>query len=207
MSPFNSRNFFRSPLSNQELSTIADHIRAGQVGLFPTDTVYGLGALAENAAATAAIYRMKNRPLERSLPVLIGSWEMFERYSGPIKKSYLTRIRKNWPGALTVVVPAGEAALSLSYHCLREGTLAMRLPDHPSLRYLIEQVGSPLAATSANLSGGKDPLSVELVPGAIRDQVNWAWSEPISAGSAVPSSVIDLTGGKPEIIREGAVKF
>lgn len=198
---------YHSPLSFEELMDVVDCLRRGKVGLFPTDTVYGLGCIANSSTSTTAIYRMKQRPLEKTLPLLIGGWETFSRYSKGVNAATRKRLQKRWPGALTVVVRASTEAMSLSYHCLRDGTVAMRMPDHPQLRFIIEQLGCPLAATSANLSEGVEALSLEMVPSSIRSLAGWGWSEAIPHTQPVPSTVVDLTGKTPKILRDGGVKF
>lgn len=198
---------FNSPLSPDEQRLIADAFRRGEVCLFPTDTVYGLGCRADNAVGAATIYRLKGRPIEKSLPLLIGSWEQFNQYCAKIPPKYRKRLEKVWPGALTVVVQATDKARKLSFHCLKEGTVAVRMPNHPVLRYIIEKVGLPLASTSANKSGAVEALSLEMVNLDIRREVGVAWSEVIPNGQAIPSTVVDLTGAEPVVLREGAGPF
>ncbi len=198
---------YQSPLSPQELSTIVDRLRRGEVGVFPTDTVYGLGCKANSPTSTTTLYSLKERPLEKTLPLLIGGWGMFDRLCRKITRKNHERLEKLWPGALTVIVSGSHEALSLSYHCQRDGTVAMRMPDHLSLRFIIEQLTIPLAATSANITGHMEALSLEMVNQHIRSQVDWVWSEPIPHLHPLPSTVVDLTGRTPVILREGAVKF
>lgn len=198
---------YYSPLSWDELTRVVEHLRRGEVGLFPTDTVYGIGCIATQPVSTSRIYRIKDRPIDKTLPILIGGWDAFEKYCGKIKSGYRKRIEKHWPGGLTVVTPASRHAVGLSYHCQREGTIAMRMPDHPQLRFVIEQLGAPLAATSANLSGRVEALTLEMVPQSIREQVGWAWGETIAHHEPVPSSVVDLTGPEPVVLRAGGVEF
>lgn len=201
------KNRFNSPLSFDEQRQVVGAFRAGEVGLFPTDTVYGLGCRADNAVATSTIYRLKGRSLEKSLPLLVGSWDQFHLYSGKFPAKHRKRLEMAWPGALTVVVPANAKARSLSFHCLKDGTVAIRMPNHPALRYIIEQVGTPLASTSANKSGAVEALTLEMVSPDIRNEVDFAWSEVIPNGEAIPSTVVDLTGPEPILLREGAVTF
>ena len=200
---------YSSPLSPKEIRAVVEHLRRGEVGLFPTETVYGLGCRADNLVGTATIYRLKGRPLDKTLPLLIGGWNQFESLCAKLKPAYLKRLEKLWPGALTVVVRATPAARSFSFHCIKEETVALRMPDHPTLRYVIEQVGIPLAATSANRSGGMEALSLEMVSPSIAGNVGWAWSEiiPQIPGRSGASTVVDLTEAKPKILREGSIKF
>ncbi len=179
----------------------------GEVGVFPTDTVYGLGCIANSITSTTTIYRLKERPLDKTLPLLIGGWGMFDQLCGKISVKDRERLEELWPGALTVIVPGSREALSLSYHCQRNGTVAMRMPNHPPLRFIIEQLGIPLASTSANITGHAEALSLEMVCKDIRNQVDWAWSESIPHSLPLPSTVVDLTQKKIKVLREGTVKY
>lgn len=201
------KNIFNSPLSPGEIQDVVELLRLGKVGLFPTDTVYGLGCVAASSASTLVIYRMKDRPLDKTLPLLIGGWDSFRRLAGKIRAAHRRRLEALWPGALTVVVPASREALSLSYHCQKNGTLALRMPNHPQLRYVIEHLDSPIAATSANEAGRMEALSLEMVPLSIRSRVDWAWRETIPNDAPVPSTVVDLTGKDPVVLRSGQIVF
>ncbi|KXK39603.1 MAG: threonylcarbamoyl-AMP synthase [Candidatus Omnitrophica bacterium] len=200
-------HLYYSPLKWKELAELVNQVRLGGVGLFPTDTVYGIGCRANSNDSTMAIYRIKERPVDKTLPLLIGGWEMFDRYCGKIATENRQRLEELWPGALTVVVPASQAARTLSYHCIREGTIAMRMPNHARLRFLIEQLGVPLASTSANLSGKSEALTLEMVSQKLRGAVDWAWSEPIPQKEPLPSTVIDLSRGEVQILREGGIHW
>ncbi|MCA9414317.1 MAG: threonylcarbamoyl-AMP synthase, partial [Candidatus Omnitrophica bacterium] len=182
-------------------------LHAEHVGLFPTDTVYGIGCRADSEEGTNRIFEIKGRDFAKTLPILIGDWEQFEEFAEPIGSDYMDRLREVWPGGLTAVVRASMKGQRLSQDCLREGTLAIRMPDHEELRNLIREIGAPLAATSANLSGEIEHLRLSEISKKIRSLVDWEWDEPIEQTEVQPSTVVDLTGKTPVVLRQGGVVF
>lgn len=198
---------FASPLDAAALAALLDRMRTGEVGLFPTDTVYGLGCRGDSAEGTRRIFEIKGRDFAKTLPVLIGDWGQFEEIAAPIRPSFADRLRALWPGGLTAVIPVSEIGSRLSPDCVREGTVAVRMPDHGLLRELINRSGFPLAATSANLSGEREHLRLAEISPTIRDRVDWEWDEEIPAAEVLPSTVVDLTGEAPVVLRQGGVRF
>jgi len=198
---------YASPLTPDSRSTLLASLRDGEVGLFPTDTVYGIGCRADSSEGTNRIFDIKGRDFAKTLPILIGDWEQFELFAEPIGSDYLDRLREVWPGGLTAVVRASSKGQGLSPDCLREGTLALRMPDHEDLRKLIHGLGVPLAATSANLSGEVEHLRLSEISKRIRNLVDWEWDEPIEQTEVQPSTVVDLTGETPVVLRKGGVTF
>jgi L-threonylcarbamoyladenylate synthase len=164
----------------------------GEVIGFPTDTVYGLGALARNQAAVERIYEIKRRPSDRRLVVMVAA---------PAALRGLVRIdgraralmRRWWPGPLTLVLPSLQGG---------EDSLAVRIPDHPVALELLRRVGEPLATSSANLSGRPPALSAGDLAGleglaAVLD------AGPAAGG--VPSTLLDLTSPEPRVLRSGPI--
>ncbi|MCA9449931.1 MAG: threonylcarbamoyl-AMP synthase [Candidatus Omnitrophica bacterium] len=198
---------FKSPLDTRSFSDMLACLRDGQVGLFPTDTVYGIGCRADSGEGTARIFDIKGRDFAKTLPILIGDWGQFEELVESSDLKFVDRLKQVWPGGLTAVVrPAGKG-LRLSKDCLREGTVAVRMPAHDELRRLIRESGCPLAATSANLSGEREHLKLSDICRAIRDRVDWEWDEAIEKSEILPSTVVDLTGESPITLRQGGVTF
>ncbi|MCB9768298.1 MAG: threonylcarbamoyl-AMP synthase [Candidatus Omnitrophica bacterium] len=198
---------FHSPLDPGSFSALLACLHAEHVGLFPTDTVYGIGCRADSEEGTNRIFEIKGRDFAKTLPILIGDWEQFEEFAEPIGSDYMDRLREVWPGGLTAVVRASMKGQRLSQDCLREGTLAIRMPDHEELRNLIREIGAPLAATSANLSGEIEHLRLSEISKKIRSLVDWEWDEPIEQTEVQPSTVVDLTGKTPVVLRQGGVVF
>jgi len=142
------------------LAAAAELLRAGEPVAVPTETVYGLAARADSADAVAAIYRAKGRPSFNPLIVHVASLEQAEQLA-----IFDPRARKLaqafWPGALTLVLPLSNGARIAPAVTAGLPTIALRCPAHPAMRALLEETGLPLAAPSANRSGGVSPTTAE----------------------------------------------
>ena len=171
----------------------AQVIRRGGLVIFPTETVYGLGADAFNSKAVRKIFKIKGRPKQKPLIVHVSKKSTLDVLARDIPRVARALAQKFWPGPLTLVL-----------HARRRRTVAIRMPDHPVALALIRAAG-PLAAPSANFSGDPPPRSVGEIPWALLKKVDLV----LGAGRCpvgVPSTVIDLTVNPPKILREGAIK-
>ncbi|HEX7432113.1 MAG TPA: L-threonylcarbamoyladenylate synthase [Anaerolineaceae bacterium] len=176
-------------------------LQEGGLVAFPTDTVYGVGAMAFNAAAVQAIYTAKDRPAEKAIPVLIGDPSDLEKVSLEISPVAAKLAACFWPGGLTLVVtkhPDLPEAVSAS------ATVGVRIPDHPIARALLRASG-PLAVTSANLSGQPNPSTAGEVLAQLGGRIALIIDGGKTAGG-VPSTVVDCTETEPRILRDGPVK-
>lgn len=179
-----------------------DLLRRGEVIALPTDTVYGVAADGFNADAIEKLYLVKDRPAQKAIPLLLGSAEEMELVAREIPSSARQLADAFFPGGLTLVLPALQAVPTI----LRaEGdTVAVRVPDHELVRHLAGALGRPLAATSANLSGGANPMTAEEVLAQLGGRLPLILDGGSTPG-AVPSTVLDCTVDPPRVIREGAL--
>lgn len=176
-------------------------IAAGDVIAFPTDTVYGLGAEVWQPEAMRRLYALKGRPDEKALSILLADEEQWSLVAAEASEAARRLMRACWPGALTIVLPrrpeVPDAVGPLSQ------TIAVRVPDHAGLRRVLERTG-PLATSSANRSGEAPASSARDVVEALGSGVG-----VLLDGGALParpaSTVVDLTGLRPVILRQGAV--
>ena len=184
------------------LEQAAAAVQQGAVIGVPTDTVYGLVCLCGDAAAIDQLFAVKERPDHKALPVLLGDAEQVSavvRTAGDHAAQAL--IERYWPGPLTLVLPARSslpAALTAG-----GDTVGVRLPAHPFLRALARRVG-PLASSSANRSG-QPPCATAA---AVLDQLDGRIPLLIDAGPApiaLSSTVLDLSGPQPELLRKGPI--
>ncbi|MDP2954170.1 MAG: L-threonylcarbamoyladenylate synthase [Chloroflexota bacterium] len=170
---------------------------------FPTDTVYGLGARGFSPQAVERVYEAKARPRSLPLPLLLALASDLERVARkPIPELALRLAERFWPGGLTLVLrraPAVPDAVTAG-----GDTVAVRVPRHPVPVALISGVGEPLTGTSANLSGRPSPLTAEEVRQQMGDRVDLILDGGRCPGG-VESTVLDLTGETPVLIREGAI--
>lgn len=166
----------------------------------PTDTVYGLVCRYDSSRAIEELYRVKDRPPEKALPVLIGDESQLARVvAGPLPKLAEELIARFWPGPLTLILPA----LPHLPPVLTAGgaTVGVRIPDQPFLRELARRAG-PLASSSANRSGGPECSTVSQVLAQLDGRIPLLVDGgPTPVGQA--STVLDLSGVTPRILREG----
>ena len=171
------------------LTRAAQLLRAGGVVAFPTDTVYGLGADAADDIARRRIYHIKGRPVGMPLILMAATESQLEGWVHLDSRTEAI-IRRWWPGPLTIVV-----------HALGGGTLGVRIPRHEVALELLRAFG-PLMTTSANLHG-KDPAMTAEEAGELPGLAGVLDGGPAPGGIA--STVLDLTGPEPHILREGAI--
>lgn len=186
--------------------TLQDALRAlkqGKPVLFPTDTLYGLGVSVEHAEGPDVLYRIKRREKRKPIAWLVGSYEDLGYYGKGVPDFAYTLARTFWPGPLTIIVKASDNVSPL--FCSAEGTIALRMPGNQTARELIEKLGCPIATTSANLSGQKNPLVFEDISEEIREQVAVALDDEESK-SGIASTIVDCSSGDHLVLkREGAI--
>lgn len=178
----------------------AERIKSGDVVAFPTETVYGLGADAQNPGAVRKTFEMKGRPSDNPLIVHVSGREQAAELVTDISPAAETLIREFWPGPLTLVMKKRSHIPDAVTGGL--DTVAIRMPDHPVALELIKETG-PLTAPSANRSGRPSPTSPEHLIQDHGDTIHFIDGGRCSIG--LESTVLDLTSPKPVILREGAV--
>ena len=177
-------------------------LRRGGIVAYPTDTLYGLGVDAFCEEAVERVFIVKGRPQGMPLPLLLGDARELHRVTDTRTPMLETLAKQFWPGPLTLVVPAG--ALVPALVTARGWTVAVRVPDHPIARELARRLGGPITGTSANRSGGPDPHTAD----AVRRQIGRHVDRVIQGGPAPvgrASTVLDITGPVPRLLREGAI--
>ena len=183
------------------LSECSEKIKCGSVGIFPTDTVVGLGCRFDSVEGITRIRGIKGIKDTSPLAVLISSAEQLETLKVRKSRIFNKLAEKLWPGPLTIVATAEEG-----YPCSGKGnSLGIRMPDSDLLRTMIEEAGVPIAATSANLHGRPAPKLIEDVDSEIVDAVDCKIELPIKS-LGVPSTVIVIVAGEIKVIRVGGVE-
>lgn len=177
-------------------------LREGGLVVFPTDTVYGVGAAVDRPDAVARLYVAKGRPLDRPIPVLIADLDQLERLARDVNDAILRLARRFWPGALTIVVPAQPW---LPVEIVRDtGAVGLRMPDHPVALAIIRAAGGAVATTSANRSGEREACTVEEAVAALGETVDLYVDGGRTPGG-IPSTVVALQDGEIRILRRGAL--
>jgi len=175
-------------------------LKSGGIVAFPTDTVYGLGALAFNNAAIESLYTAKDRPIEKAIPILIGDLGDLDKVADDIPNMALRFAVRFWPGPLTCIVPKKQ---NLPLAVSATSTVAVRIPDHHDARALLRAAG-PMAVTSANISGRASPSTAQ----EVYEQLNGRIPLILDGGKTkggVPSTLVDCTGQGPVVLREGPI--
>lgn len=177
-------------------------LRQGGIIAYPTDTVYGLGASAFLPTAVERIFRVKERPLNMPLPLLLAGVNQLSAVTGPANPEARSLIKAFLPGALTLVLPAAGSVPDII--TAGSKTVAVRIPAHPVPLALIKGLGDPIVGTSANPSGLPSPLTADEVRSQLGDKIDFI----IDAGKCPggkESTIVDVTGEKPVVLREGAI--
>lgn len=187
-------------LSPEAIPRAVAILKAGGLVAFPTDTVYGLGALAFDAAAVESIYIAKGRSGEKAIPVLIADPIDLEKVALEVSETAAALATHFWPGALTLVVPIHP---SLPKAVSAVATIGVRIPDHAVARALLQAAG-PMAVSSANRSGLPNPLTAQ----EVMIQLGGRIALILDGGrtpSGIPSTVVDCVGAEAQILREGPI--
>ncbi|WP_291313864.1 L-threonylcarbamoyladenylate synthase [Corynebacterium sp. UBA2622] len=183
------------------LAAAVEAVRAGQCVVLPTDTVYGIGADAFNNDAVARLLATKRRGPDMPVPVLVGSWLTIQGLVREFSETAKTLVEAFWPGGLSIVVPE---APSLPWNLGdTRGTVLLRMPNQPLATELLREVG-PMAVSSANISGNPPAVTAA----GAKDQFGDAISVYLDGGESQvgePSTIIDISGPAPVILREGAI--
>lgn len=186
----------------EKLYIAADILRNGGLVAVPTETVYGLAANALDQHAVSNIYKAKGRPSDNPLILHIADLEMLKSLVTHIPDSATLLMKHFWPGPLTLIFES-SSYVPLS---VRGGlsTVAIRFPSHPTIQSLIKMTGLPLAAPSANLSGKPSPTNAKRVFEDLNGKIDAIIDGGLST-VGVESTIVDLTGEIPTILRPGGI--
>ncbi len=190
-----------SCISPDDLHLAVQALLGGRLVVFPTETVYGVAALAQNEAAVRSLYQAKSRPDHLALPVMVASSDLIPTIARP-RPGFWALAERFWPGPLTIILPKTPALPDIV--TAGGDTVGLRIPDHPLALELLRLVAAPLAVTSANRSGQPPARSAT----EARTQLDGRVSLIVDGGPAPggqPSTVIDLTTEPPRILRPGPI--
>ncbi|MDN5856649.1 MAG: threonylcarbamoyl-AMP synthase [Actinomycetia bacterium] len=190
-----------------EITRISDELRSGGLAILPTETGYMLAADATNDGAVRMAFRVKRRPLAATMHVACSSLEMIAKHA-EINTPARRILSGLTPGPISVVVSVAEQGTELSGRVLLDGTVGIRVPDHPATLQVIEALGRPVTATSLNESSGS---ATALDEPSLRT-LDWpplAVVHVVDAGQSIPysmaSTLVRVTGPEFEILRDGPI--
>jgi L-threonylcarbamoyladenylate synthase len=187
-------------LREKDLDEVIVALKAGEMVIFPTDTLYGLGADPFNENSIKRVYMVKNRPFDMPLSIAVSNEKMMESVA-VLNDNARKLIRKFLPGPLTVMLTKKPSLPDI----LTSGSnqIGIRIPDHPFALRLIDRFG-PIIATSANLHSHVDPIDVSMPQKDLKGHVNIC----VDCGKtkyAEPSTIVDVSDGAVEMIRKGVI--
>jgi L-threonylcarbamoyladenylate synthase len=185
----------RWPADAKHITRAVERLQQGAVVAFPTDTLYAVAARAADSAAVRRLYEVKKRPEAQPMIWLVKDSGQVDPVAR-ITPEAAALMARHWPGPLTLVLPARNAGDSM--------TIAFRAPDHPVALALLDQLGEPVASSSANRAGDPPPTDADQVEDRLGDTVDVI----LDGGSCrigQPSTILDLSGDAPRILRLGAI--
>lgn len=189
--------------SAEVINLAATILRDGGIVVFPTETVYGIGASAHSCFGPHEIFDIKVRPLDKPLPWLVENDDrLLDKYGVDVPEYAHHLAKAFWPGALTLVVKASDV-VGRDFRA-DDGTVGLRSPNHEVIMELIHASGGPIIATSANTSGVAAPGTFD----EVEERIIAAADVALDGGETLhqqASTVVDCTGSEPAIIREGAI--
>jgi L-threonylcarbamoyladenylate synthase len=186
----------------EAIKKAAGLIRKGTVVAFPTETFYGLAALATDYEAIARVYLLKRRAAHKSLSILVADVNELDNWIENLSREARHLAAHFWPGPLTLVFAAGKklpANLTAG-----TGKIAVRISSHPVAQSLVQAVGGPITATSANRSGSPSCRSCEQVLSQLGDELEAIVDAGLTPGGKA-STIADVTTWPPKVLRIGAI--
>lgn len=186
---------------SRAIASAVSAVKDGRLVVLPTDTVYGVGADAFDSAAVGRLLAAKGRGRDMPVGVLVGSWHTIEGLVFAMPDGARDLIRAFWPGALSLVV---LQAPSLHWDLGdARGTVMLRMPLHPVAIELLREVG-PMAVSSANISGRPPAVDIDEARRQLGDHVDVYLDAGVCAQQTA-STILDLTGAMPHILRQGPI--
>lgn len=186
-----------------DLNAAVDCVCSGGILVLPTDTVYGIGALASEPASVMRVLAAKGRGRQMPPPVLVGSIDAIDEVAVDIPAVAYSLARAFWPGALTLIL---QARPDLGWDLGDTfGTIAVRMPDHQATLELLKNTG-PLAVTSANTTGNPPAVQIQQAVDYFADNVDLYIDGGPSQGG-IASTILNLSDGHPRAVRVGALSL
>ena len=187
--------------SDKRIAAAVNCLKSGGIIAIPTDTVYGVGADPFNADAVQKLYTIKGRPDEKPIPLVLGSVESVEQVAQNLPGFFFHLTERFWPGGLTIIVEANNLLPQLT---AGGSTVGLRIPNQPILLKILQEFGSPIAITSANLSGKPATTSPEEFGKKLSSRIDYIVDDGKTPGP-VPSTVYDISVSPPVVRRHGVI--
>lgn len=188
----------------EAISKAVNLLKNGDVVVFPTDTIYGIGASIASESGIKKIFEVKSRSPDKPLIIYVASFEQLQEVTQEVPDSTISSLRKIWPGAMSGIFPKTE--IVPSFVTSGKDTVAVRIPNHQLCLELVRQVGDPLAVTSANVSGMETQKTAPEVAAQLGERVPLVLDGGPNPEQQ-PSTLVDFTTSPAQLLREGAWSF
>ena len=189
--------------TKENLKLITEKLLSGEVIIFPTDTVFGIGCIATNTNSIEKIYKLKNREKSKSLLLNIANITTIKKFA-KVSLRDKKLIKKFMPGALSLILNAKENT-NLSPYTIKNGKIGVRIPNNKNLLWILKKIKTPLISTSCNLSGTPSCLTATEAEKIFGNKITILDTQEKLSGQS--STIIDTTQNKIQHIREGKIKF
>ena len=193
---------YKDKIDENQLKKIAQNIKKGKIAVFPTETVYGIGTNGLDEGAVEKLFKIKKRPKEKPVSLLVSDIDMINKVAKDISKTEYNIIKKFMPGPLTIILRKKEIVLDI----LTNGSefVGIRIPDNEIAKKLIEYSGIPIATTSANISGKEANTNLKDIMLEFKDKVDY-YIDGGTSKIGKASTVIKVVNNKIEILRTGSI--
>lgn len=193
---------FNTKSDNNYIDYAAKKLRAGGIGIFPTDTVYGIGCNAFDESAIKKLFKIKSRSYTKPINVLISNKEQLKELVSSISEKEQKLIDKFWPGALTIIFTKKENTSNILTSNLN--TIGIRMPNDKICLDLLNTTNFPLATTSANISNEKPGVKIADFYDTFNHKVDFILDDGIS-DIKIASTIVQIIDDVPKVLREGAI--
>lgn len=193
---------FKNITEYEKLREPAHLIKNGEIVVFPTETVYGIGTNGLNEKAIEKLYTVKKRPLDKPISLLVSDIKMIETLAKDITEIEYRLMKTFFPGPLTIILKKNEIVPNIL--TANTDTIGIRMPEGKIARKLIEYAGVPIAAPSANISGKLTGTNIESIMQDFGKDVNFYIDEGESK-LGIGSTIVKVENGIPKILREGSI--
>jgi len=186
------------------LKQAAKHIKEGNIVVFPTETVYGIGTNALDEEAVKKLYKIKKRDINKPISILVSNMEMVELIAKDITEIEYKIIEKFFPGPLTIILKKKDIVPNIV--TAGQDTVGVRMPSGEIALKLLDATNVPIAASSANISGEESGVDLLDIKKHFKDKVDY-YIEKGKSELNIASTVVKVIDGKPHILRQGSISL
>lgn len=194
---------FNLPYNNSLIDYCVEELKKGNIGIFPTDTVYGIGCDSLNIDTIKKLYDIKNRNLNKPINILVSDTNMVNKFVKNINEIEQKLIQEFWPGALTIIFNKSDIVPDLLTSGL--GTIGIRMPDSKICLEIINKFGNPLAMSSANISSKSPDADLKSLVEDFNNKVSFIITDD-SLDKGIPSTIVRVENNEIKILRNGSIK-